>query len=83
MLLEQMIVMKWLATPIFRCLIPGWALVRFTQVAFVYRNGVMVDLNNLIGEAVKRYQLYSAISAVELPQPSSVARAAPLSKHSF
>jgi len=30
------------------------------QVAFVYRNGTMVDLNNLIGDEAKNYQLYSA-----------------------
>jgi probable HAF family extracellular repeat protein len=30
------------------------------RVAFVYRNGLMMDLNELIGSAVKRYQLHSA-----------------------
>lgn len=30
------------------------------QVAFVYRNGLMTDLNELIGSATKRYQLHSA-----------------------
>lgn len=30
------------------------------QVAFVYRNGAMVDMNNLIGGAATNYHLYSA-----------------------
>jgi probable HAF family extracellular repeat protein len=30
------------------------------QVAFIYSNGVMTDLNTLIGPAAKYYQLYSA-----------------------
>ena len=30
------------------------------QVAFIYRQGLMVDLNGLIGEKAAKYRLYSA-----------------------
>ncbi len=57
------------------------------QVAFVYRNGAMVDLNNLIGSAANNYQLYSAtainnkgeITALAFDKKANVFRAVLLS----
>lgn len=43
------------------------------QVAFVYRNGLMMDLNELIGSAVKRYQLHSATAINDKGQIVAVA----------
>ena len=44
----------------------GWTYLPYTggtlqQVAFIYRNGVMQDLNTLIGSASSNYRLYTAV----------------------
>ncbi len=43
------------------------------QVAFVYRNGLMTDLNELIGSAMKRYQLHSATAINDKGQIVAIA----------
>jgi probable HAF family extracellular repeat protein len=43
------------------------------QVAFIYRDGVMTDLNTLIGRFRKRYQLQSATGINEKGQISAIA----------
>jgi probable HAF family extracellular repeat protein len=43
------------------------------QVAFLYRQGVMVDLNNLIGGAAKEYRLYSATAINDKGQIAAIA----------
>jgi probable HAF family extracellular repeat protein len=43
------------------------------RVAFVYRNGLMMDLNELIGSAVKRYQLHSATAINDKGQVVGIA----------
>lgn len=43
------------------------------QVAFIYRNGVMTNLNDLIGEAATRYQLQSATGINDKGQISAIA----------
>ena len=44
------------------------------QVAFIYTQGVMRDLNTLIGNAAKSYQLYSATAINEKGQITAIAR---------
>jgi probable HAF family extracellular repeat protein len=46
---------------------------RLQQVAFVYRKGVMTDLNELIGKASDRYQLRSATGINEKGQIAAIA----------
>jgi probable HAF family extracellular repeat protein len=46
---------------------------RLQQVAFVYRNGVMTDLNALIGKAAERYQLLSATAINDNGQIAAIA----------
>jgi probable HAF family extracellular repeat protein len=43
------------------------------QVAFVYRNGTMVDLNNLMGDEARNYQLYSATAINNNGQIAAIA----------
>ena len=43
------------------------------QVAFLYSNGMMVDLNTLIGSATKRYRLYSATGINDKGQIAAIA----------
>jgi probable HAF family extracellular repeat protein len=43
------------------------------QVAFVYRKGLMTDLNGLIGSSVKRYQLFSATAISDKGQIVAIA----------
>lgn len=44
------------------------------QVAFIYTQGMMRDLNTLIGNAAKRYRLYSATAINEKGQITAIAR---------
>ena len=43
------------------------------QVAFLYSNGMMVDLNTLIGSATKRYRLHSATGINDKGQIAAIA----------
>jgi hypothetical protein len=43
------------------------------QVAFIYRDGVMTNLNELIGDATKRYQLQSATGINDKGQIAAIA----------
>jgi probable HAF family extracellular repeat protein len=46
---------------------------KIQQVAFVYRNGLMTDLNELIGSAIERYQLFSATAINDKGQIVAIA----------
>jgi probable HAF family extracellular repeat protein len=46
---------------------------RLQQVGFIYRRGVMTDLNQLIGDAAKRYQVRSATAINDKGQIAAIA----------